>query len=128
MAHRWPLRAFVAVLFSLAILCAFLQGMDRIFFHPDETLGVQEICLHGALPPAVLTSSPSAVPMDAHSTPAMQGTSRQEMCPALALASLGAALWARRARGGRDRNGNVLQRRSYMLSMHQAFSFSDGSA
>ena len=82
-----------------------------------------------ALPPAVLTSPASAAALaEAHTEPATQGAARQSMCLALALLNFGAALWALRARGGRDRNGNVLQRRSYMLSMHQAFSFSDGSA
>ncbi|WP_102411340.1 hypothetical protein [Beduinella massiliensis] len=132
MARKRPLRVLVTVLFSLVCLFALLQGVDRLLYRAEDASMPVETALPSAmgLPPAVLTSSvPTAPAQEAQPLPeALQSAARQAPVPAALLAGLFAALWRNRARSGRDRNGNVLQRRSYMLSLHQAFSFSDGGA
>ena len=132
MARKRPLRVLVTVLFSLVCLFALLQGVDRLLYRAEDASMPVETALPSAmsLPPAVLTSSvPTAPAQEAQPLPeALQSAARQAPVPAALLAGLFAALWRNRARSGRDRNGNVLQRRSSMLSLHQAFSFSDGGA
>lgn len=132
MARKRPLRVLITILFSLVCLAALLQGMDRLLYRAQDAPMPIEAAPPSAMsmPPAVLTANvPAAPAQEAQPLPeALQGAARQAAVPAALLAGLFAALWRNRARSGRDRNGNVLQRRSYMLSLHQAFSFSDGGA
>lgn len=122
MAGKGSLRAAVTVLFLLLCLAALCCGADRLLS------GAQPVADARPMPPAVMAyAAPSVQAPQAQAGPEESESPRAPALPLLACAAL-AAMGRLQARRGRDRNGNVLQGRSYMRSMHQAFSFSDGGA
>ena len=122
MAGKGSLRAAVTVLFSLLCLAALCRGAGRLLAQAQPAADAR------SMPPAVLMyAAPSVQTLQVQAGMEESESPRASALPLLACAAL-AAMGRLQARRGRDRNGNVLQRRSYMRSIHQAFSFSDGGA